>query len=132
MPRAISDCRGWRAFGVAKLIVDRPGEFYRRVGALFGEDYRDLPIRPYGVSIFLAWELEKVHQFIKDNTEYHLISSFRGSVMLNRFVSHADGWLLGDGDADPNLVKVTSQRFWDEAGGALRTMLQRSSSAKGW
>lgn len=116
---------------MAKLIVDKPGEFYRRVGALFGEDYGDLPIRPSGVSIFLEWELEKVHEFVKKNPEYHVISSFRGSIMLNCFVSHADGWLLGDGDADSELVKITSQRFWDGAGEALETMLKEASSAKG-
>jgi hypothetical protein len=116
---------------MAKLIIDDPSEFHRRVGILWVDDYEGMPIRPYVASIFSEQELDQVHSFLVRHPEFHLISVFRKSgVMVNRFAVDADGWLLGDGDADPELTRVTTERHWRSLDEALRAAVQARSAAK--
>ena len=99
---------------MAKFIIDNPKEFVLRVGLLHIEDYVQMGIRPEFTSMFQEWEMEGVHAFVKMHPEYHIVSVFPG-LMLNRFVSHTNRWMLADGDPDPELIKVITRRFWQKA-----------------
>jgi hypothetical protein len=112
-------------------MIDTPSAFDRRVGILWVDDYEEMPIRPHYVSIFRRFELDGVLCFVAEHPQYHVISAFRETgVMVNRFDASADGWLLGDGDADPELVNVTTERYWRRAGEILREAFGARSSAK--
>lgn len=116
---------------MSKLIIDRPSEFDRRVGVLWVDDYEEMPIRPHYVSIFRQFELGRLLAFVAEYPEYHVISAFRETgVMVNHFDASADGWLLGDGDADPELVNVVTERYWRKAADILKEVFGARSSAK--
>ena len=110
---------------MAKFIIDNPAEFDRRVGLMRIEDYHQIGIEPDLTSMYQEWEMERVHEFVKTHPGYHIVSVFPG-LMLNRFVSHTDRWMLADGDPDPELVKVITRRFWQRLSEGIKASKPRS------
>lgn len=112
------------------LIVDKPGEFFDRVGVLWIEDYEGMPIMPEMTSYFREHELPRLLRFVQEHPQYHVISCFPNDIMVNRFDSSAGSWLLGDGDRDPELVRVTTELTWRRYGEALLKAFGGRCSAK--
>jgi hypothetical protein len=82
-------------------------EFFEAVGRLMFEDFLGLEIEPSTpLGIFSRRRLPELLEFCKKNPEYHVISSISALVLFNRPVESAGLYLLGAGDADPDLACI--------------------------
>lgn len=89
-------------------IINCPREFRIRTGFVMDLDFEFLDIVPSTrLGCFARSRLSELVDFCQNNPEYHIISHLRRvPIKVNAVVEAAAFYLLGEGDADPELMYV--------------------------
>lgn len=82
-------------------------EFFKKVGILCDLKYS------YGINLspcsgasgfFLPHRLNELKAYVEKHPEYHIISKLKNRIFFNKPVDNCKGYLLGEGDKNPDIV----------------------------
>jgi hypothetical protein len=77
------------------------------------DDFLGLRVQPSFASGFFSGEdLPVLEEFVRRYPAYHIVSIPLSGVKVNHVVPTANLFCLADGDSDPSLLGIRTERYW--------------------